>query len=119
MADPIIKIAMPVEVDATLTLTYKDPKTGKDVSRPVTADDLKRLRLRHENDMYEATHRNVAAIGLDDNEGLGSQLRYFVEHTTHWDGVHDLNPSDFIDLRAALGASSSDDIGTPAPEPHG
>lgn len=112
MPDPVITIALPVEVDATLTLTYTEPRTGKQVSRPVTADDLHRLRLRHENDMYDATRRNLEALGFDgSDDGIGSQLRYFVEHTTHWDGVHDIDPDEFVDLVRRLRHVPVDDEG--------
>lgn len=100
-----------VEVEATLTLSHVDPATGKTVSRPATAEDLERLRYRHQDTMYELTDHNIRALGLDPSEGIGSELRYFIEQSTHW--ANEVKPDDdeFSALRASLGEQRGGDEG--------
>lgn len=99
-----ITLALKVTIPATLCLEWE--QDGERKSHPATAADLAELRYRHQDRMYDRTREIIAALGLDseDGGGIGSSLRYFIEHVTHWDGVHDINPENFADLRARLTA---------------
>lgn len=101
-----------VPVTAQLVLEYEHPTFGKKVHEIATEEMLREMQFRHENRMYDRTREIIGELGFDPDEGIGSQLRYFIEHVTHWDGVHEMDPTDFPDLTRAL--ALDEDPGTVA-----
>lgn len=78
------KLNITVEVEAMLCISYSDPNTGDRAVRPATEEDLHRLRLFSSDEMYEVTTHNLAALGIDKSQGIGSSLRYLIEQSTHY-----------------------------------
>lgn len=104
-----LTIEVQVPSTATLVLEYERPGLGT-VHQLATDEHLRKLGYRHEHRMTDRTREIIRALGLDPVEGTGSSLRYFIEHVTHWDGVHDLDPWDFIDLTARLRLVGDDEL---------
>lgn len=94
-----------VKTEAKLVLVYDDPKTGQRVEAEPTKDQLRALDLQDQDTMYRATMKNLAALGIDVESEIGSQLRYLIEQSTHYanlGGVEDHCDEGTFDELAAL-----------------
>lgn len=87
------------EVPAILWLK---PEYGPE--RPATKDDLRAMRFKHENDMYDRLRELFDKMGVSreavENDRRWSMLRYFIEYVTHYE--HDMDDDDLALMRSII-----------------